>query len=129
MKGFILSVRSEKNLIGVRRDLQRAVRRAIKINGVDCVVTEGVRTMSRQQELLRAGATRTLKSRHLTGHAVDLAAVIGTSVRWDWPPSPRLTDVMQEAAKEWEVRVEWGGHWKSFKDGPHFQLSWREYPA
>jgi len=26
------------------------------------------------------------------------------------------------------VSVEWGGDWKSFKDGPHYQLPWAKYP-
>jgi peptidoglycan L-alanyl-D-glutamate endopeptidase CwlK len=68
-----------------------------------------------------------MNSRHLTGHAVDLAAVVGTEVRWDWPLYDKLSGFMKAAAKELNIPIEWGGDWK-FKDGPHFQLPWKEYP-
>jgi peptidoglycan L-alanyl-D-glutamate endopeptidase CwlK len=29
---------------------------------------------------------------------------------------------MKQAAYELNIKIEWGGDWKSFKDGPHFQL-------
>ena len=29
---------------------------------------------------------------------------------------------MKQAAKELGVNIVWGGDWKSFKDGPHFQI-------
>jgi peptidoglycan L-alanyl-D-glutamate endopeptidase CwlK len=64
----------------------------------------------------------------LTGHAVDLAALVGGEIRWDWPLYDRLAVAMKGAAKECGVRIEWGGDWTSFKDGPHFQLPWQGYP-
>ena len=27
------------------------------------------------------------------------------------------------------VPIEWGGDWRTFKDGPHFQLPWGKYPG
>jgi len=126
---FKLSAYSESKLKGVHPDLVRVVRKAILITDLDFRVTEGVRTLARQKQLLAERATTTLRSRHLTGHAVDLAAMIGGTVRWDWPLYDRLADVMKEAAKQEGVPLEWGGDWKSFKDGPHFQLPWDRYPA
>ena len=78
-------------------------------------------------ELKAAGASKTLKSRHLTGHAVDLAAMVGKEVRWDFPLYTRLGSLMKQAAQECKVPIDWGGDWK-FKDGPHFQLTWAAYP-
>jgi peptidoglycan L-alanyl-D-glutamate endopeptidase CwlK len=69
-----------------------------------------------------------MKSRHLTGHAVDLAALVGGEVRWDWPLYNKLAATMKESAIQLGVPLEWGGDWKSFKDGPHFQLPWKDYP-
>lgn len=123
-----LNDRSEKLLVGVHPDLVRVVRRAAEITTIDFVVTEGLRTLARQKQLVAAGASKTMKSRHLTGHAVDLAAVVGGKVRWDWPLYANLADAMKRAAIELGVPLEWGGDWKSFKDGPHFQLPWKEYP-
>ena len=119
---------SERNLAGVKPELVRVIRRAYGISTLPFRVTEGVRTLARQKELLAIGATTTLKSRHLTGHAVDLAALVNGKVRWDWPLYARLAAVVKQAAKDVGVPIEWGGDWKKFKDGPHFQLPWKEFP-
>jgi peptidoglycan LD-endopeptidase CwlK len=133
----ILSIRSERNLQGVHPDLVAVVRRAAEImpEGLEFIVTEGVRTTLRQVELMRAGATRTMRSRHIKesnkcglGCAVDLAAMIGGEVRWDWPLYNRLAEVVKQAAADVRVRVEWGGDWATFKDGPHYQLPWDTHP-
>ncbi len=126
---FALGARSLKALEGVHPDLVRVVKRAIQVTDTDFTVTEGRRTLARQRELVAAGASRTMRSRHLTGHAVDLAALVAGSVRWDWPLYGKLNLAMQRAADELGVTVEWGGSWKTFKDGPHWQLPWDRYPA
>jgi peptidoglycan L-alanyl-D-glutamate endopeptidase CwlK len=126
-----LSDRSEKNLIGVHPDLNRVVRRAAELCGIDefgFVVIEGVRTLERQKQLLAQGASKTLKSRHITGHAVDLAVQLLGEIRWDWPLYTRLAKVVKEAAQIEGVPIEWGGDWINFKDGPHFQLTATKYP-
>lgn len=126
---FYLSKRSLDNLMGVHPDLVRVVQRAIQITPVDFGVLEGLRTVERQRELLNAGASSTMKSRHLTGHAVDLGAFVGSDLRWDWPLYRLIAQAMKDAAREHDVPIEWGGDWLTFKDGPHFQLPWEEYPA
>ena len=125
---MILNTRSTNALISVHLDLVKVVKLAALNADLDFIVTEGLRTMSRQTELYKKGATRTMNSRHLTGHAVDLAAVIGGDVRWDWPLYDKLADQMKGAAGALSVPIEWGGDWVSFKDGPHFQLPFAEYP-
>ena len=120
--------RSETRLKGVHPDLVRVVRRAAEITGTDFIVTEGLRTKERQIQLLASGASQTMRSRHLTGHAVDLAAKVGNEVRWDWPLYHKLASAMKRAAHEVGVQIEWGGDWTKFKDGPHFQLPWGKYP-
>lgn len=126
---FNLGKRSLRNLEGVHEDLVKVVKRAIEITVVDFMVIEGVRTKERQQVLYAAGATKTLNSRHLTGHAVDIAPWVGGSVRWDWPLYYQLASAMKAAAAELGVSIVWGGDWKSFKDGPHFELNKQVYPA
>lgn len=128
MPEYKLSRRSLERLQRVHPDLVRVVMRAIQITEVDFGVTEGVRTLSRQKELLAKGASRTMNSRHLTGHAVDLAAYVGSEVRWDWPLYHRLAAAMKEAAELESVPIVWGGDWASFPDGPHFELDRRVYP-
>jgi len=125
---FVLGQRSLDRLKGVHPDLVKVVQRAIAITDVDFTVLEGLRSMARQQELMKAGATRTMKSRHLTGHAVDLGAYVGGTVRWDWPLYAKIAAAVKQAAKDVSVPIEWGGDWRTFKDGPHFQLPWKQYP-
>src|SRR5690606_32932327 len=90
LMGYALSKRSLARLEGVHPRLVALVQEAIALSPVDFMVTEGLRTSQRQAALVRAGASRTLKSRHLTGHAVDVAALIDGQVRWDWPLYPRI---------------------------------------
>ena len=113
----------------VHQDLVRVVERAIELTEIDFTVLEGRRTKERQVQLLKAGATTTMNSRHLTGHAVDLGALVGGKVRWDWPLYYKIADAMKAASAELDIPIEWGGDWKKFKDGPHWQLPHKEYPA
>lgn len=134
-----LDARSITRLHGVHPDLVAIVNRAAEVTAQPFIVTEGLRTLERQKKLVEAGASQTLRSRHLTGHAVDLAAFIdmdgtgdytsGDNIRWDWPLYKTLSIAMKDAAKELNLPIEWGGDWKTFKDGPHFQLPWSKYPA
>lgn len=134
-----LDVRSLKRLEGVHDDLVAVVVRASEITGQPFIVVEGLRSLDRQKQLVAAGASQTLRSRHLTGHAVDLAAFIDMdgsgdytkpdNIRWDWPLYTTISIAMKDAASQLSIPIEWGGDWKTFKDGPHFQLPWKEYPA
>jgi peptidoglycan L-alanyl-D-glutamate endopeptidase CwlK len=125
---FTLSDRSMWQLHGVHKDLIAVVTRAIEITVVDFVVIEGLRTPEKQKALMDSGATRTLNSRHITGHAVDLAAWAAGEVRWDWPLYKDIAVAMKAAASELSVPIQWGGDWKTFKDGPHFELTRKAYP-
>lgn len=126
---FKLSQKSLDRLTGVHPDLVDVVMLAIGKSDVDFAVLEGVRSLARQEQLVKAGASKTLRSRHLTGHAVDLGAIVSGQVRWDWPLYHKIADAVKEAAAELSIPIEWGGDWRSFPDGPHFQLPWQEYPA
>ena len=123
----MLTPRDRTRLAGVHPDLVRVVERARTY--ADFIVTEGLRTEARQRELFAKGASTTLRSRHLTGHAVDLAALVGREVRWDWPLYDKLGAAMKRAAAEEQVAITWGGDWAKFRDGPHFELEWKRYPA
>jgi peptidoglycan L-alanyl-D-glutamate endopeptidase CwlK len=127
-----LNSSSFAKLKGVHPDLVRVVQRCAgdwKDADTGFIVTCGVRTLDEQKILKAKGASKTLRSRHLTGHAVDLACTIKGQVRWDWPLYDRIAKRMKAAAKAENVLLEWGGDWVSFKDGPHFQLPWKQYPG
>lgn len=122
---YQLGVKSQSRLNGVHPDLVSVVKRAIEITEQDFTVLEGLRSVDRQKELVESGKSTTMNSRHLTGHAVDIAP---WPISWDWDYFYPIADAMKEAAKELGVDIEWGGDWNSFPDGPHFQLSWGTYP-
>ncbi len=128
MQHYVFSRRSEENLDGVHPDLTNVMRRAIELSEIDFMITEGMRTMQRQEALLRDGKSKALRSRHLTGHAVDGAACVDEKVSWDWQHYDVIARAVKQAGAELGIPVEWGGDWKSFKDGPHFQLPWALYP-
>jgi peptidoglycan L-alanyl-D-glutamate endopeptidase CwlK len=125
---FVLGSRSRTRLKGVHPDLVRVVELALTYSPHDFLITEGLRTVARQKALLEAGASRTINSRHITGHAIDFAVLIAGKVRWDWPLYGPVADAFKRAAKELKVPIVWGGDWVSLRDGPHIELRRKEYP-
>ena len=130
---IILSSRSLSRLDGAHPDLVKVVKRAAVLSDLDFTVLETLRTVERQRVLVAKGASKTMKSRHLPGadrksRAVDLAPMISGAVSWDWPLYHRLAKVVKQAAADVGVPIEWGGDWRSFKDGPHWQLPHRTHP-
>ena len=122
---YKLGKRSKQKLSGVHPDMVAVVELAISISEVDFTVLEGIRNINRQRELYKAGKSTTMNSRHLTGHAVDLAP---WPISWEWEDFYPIADAMKAAAEELEIDIVWGGDWKSFPDGPHFELSRKTYP-
>jgi peptidoglycan L-alanyl-D-glutamate endopeptidase CwlK len=136
--GLKLSTADNAHLAKLHPDLAKVVRRAAAIwpyKGQAVFITCSLRTVAEQKKLIAAGASQTMRSRHLPGaktklsHAVDFAIKLNGKLRWDWPLFVQLSVVMKQAAKDVGVPVEWGGDWRSFKDGPHFQLPWTKYPG
>ncbi len=128
---FTLSARSEQRLTGLHSDLVAVVRLAAALAAkgeAEFIVTEGMRTKARQAQLVAAGASQTMNSRHLTGHAVDIAPVVGGQVRWDWPLFHRLSWAFKTASHDLKVPIVWGGDWSGFPDGPHVELDRTKYP-
>lgn len=122
--------RSLKNMVGIHPDLRRVLDRALQDSPLDFSVIEGLRTLDRQKQLVASGASQTLNSRHLTGHAVDLLP-IGPNGKgaFDWPLYDQIGPAVKAAAEAEGVALDWGGDWKKFKDGPHFELDRAAYPA
>jgi len=124
------SKRSLDNLKGIHPDLRRVIDRALQESPLDFIVIEGQRTKERQAQLVKQGASKTMNSRHLTGHAVDLLPIgYDGKAAFDWPLYDRLGPAVEAAAKKEGVALVWGGRWKTFRDGPHFELDRNKYPA
>lgn len=124
---YTLCARSCERLQGLHPDLVKVVERSIQITPIDFTVLEGLRTKARQEQLFKAGASWTMNSRHLTGHAVDLGAWLDNQVDWSWPLYDKIAQAMKQAADELDVSIIWGGDWK-VRDGPHFELNRKIYP-
>jgi peptidoglycan L-alanyl-D-glutamate endopeptidase CwlK len=149
MSTFKLGEKSVNELQGVHEDLVKVVKRALELSVQDFSVHDGIRTLAEQKQHLASGASQTLESRHLTGHAVDLVPLINGKLRWAWPPIYRIADAVRTAARELSIPLRWGGAWdiaftdsddrpedlvadysarrkkagkKLFLDGPHFEL-------
>lgn len=133
---YSLGDKSRQKLVGVHPHLVAVVEKAISLSEVDFTVLEGLRTFERQEQLFKTGKSKTMNSRHLTGHAVDLAPwplngdfdEDGILNIEDWDAYYPIADAMKKAAKALGITIEWGGDWKTFKDGPHYQLPFSEYP-
>ena len=129
------SARSLRSLWGIHPDLRRALDRALKDSPIDFVVIEGLRTKERQRQLVAAGASKTMNSRHLTGHAVDLCPLldldrdgkIETEEMFNVPLMRRLNQHIAAAFAAEKVAFEWGGDWGW--DFPHYELHRATYPA
>jgi hypothetical protein len=111
MTQFALGPRSLDNLMGVQPVLVAVVKRAIQITKVDFGVIEGLRTEARQRELVDKGASQTMNSRHLTGHAVDLMAYINGRASWELNLYDDIADAVKQAATELGTPIKWGGAW------------------
>lgn len=127
---------SLKHLAGIHPDLRRVMDRALQEAPFPFRVIDGLRTVAEQKELVRQGKSKTMRSRHLTGHAVDLVPTVDLDrdgklegdEMFNWPQLHKLAPFIKGAAKTEGVAIEWGGDWKSFPDGPHWQLPWKAYP-
>lgn len=129
--GFVLDQHSLAHLQGVHPDLVKVVQDCAA-NGVmpfTFGVSQGLRTLAEQEADVKAGRSQTMKSRHLDGHAVDLVVLVNGVVSWAWPPYDILAFQMKAAAARCGIPINWGGDWVTFKDGPHFELPWEQYPS
>lgn len=125
--GFVLGKRSKKNLRGVHPDLVAVVERAIEITGQDFTVIEGVRSKKRQRELVAKGFSKTMNSRHITGHAVDVIPypIPGSWEKYKSGQWTEIYEAMKQASEELNVPLQYGYEWGW--DKPHYQLHWDYY--
>lgn len=129
MEGYRYSDTSEANFKGVHYHLVQVARRALELTPYDIRIINGTRTLEEQRALVSAGKSKTLNSRHLTGHAIDFVAFDEQGrITWEFKYYTAVAKAFKQAAKELGVPIKWGGSWKNFKDGGHIQLTWKDYP-
>ena len=120
--------KSKANLATVHEDLQRVMEEAIKEAPYDFSITEGLRSLERQKQLFADKKSSTMKSRHLTGHAVDVCIIIDGKACWEMDKYKELATHIKAVADKLDVSIECGAFWQRFPDGPHIQLTHKEYP-
>jgi len=152
---FVLNAGSKKELLRVHEALVSIVEKAVQLSVQEFAVHDGIRTIAEQQQMVQRGASKTLDSRHVSGHAVDLVPYINGKLRWEWPPIYLIADAMRIGAQELKIPLRWGGAWdvdftnsmeppedlvanyvarrkkqglSAFIDGPHFELQRSQYP-
>lgn len=108
---FYLSKKSLSILDTVNPPLQEVTQLAIKKSRVDFGVICGVRTMAEQQALVDSGASKTMKSKHLEGNAVDVMAYVGTRGSWEITLYDDIADAFKAAAVELDIGIRWGAAW------------------
>ena len=119
--------RSLARLKGVHPALVRVAQAALISSKIPFVITEGLRFNERQAYLFSSGKSRTLQSRHLSGRAVDVAAVVDGRISWDFEDYVIISKAWKREAALLGVPIIWGGDWEKFRDGPHFELV-KDYP-
>ena len=129
---FKFSQSSIKRLNTVDSKLQLLANEVLKITPYDFAITEGLRTVERQQELFKQNTSNKIitkcdgiknKSKHQLGKAIDIMVYdehgAGT---WEEKYYKEVALIFKQKAKELNINISWGGDWKSFKDYPHFEI-------
>ena len=150
---FQFGTRSRANLSGVHPDLITLAESALAGGKIDFSITEGLRSKERQDKLVAEGKSQTVKSRHITGHAIDAGALVDGKLTWDMPAYVQIANAFRLASIKTGIPFEWGCAWsldltkfesaeaakrayadecarlggKPFFDGPHFQLPRKQY--
>lgn len=109
-----LNERTSTSLIGIHSDLFTVFAGADDETTVPFIVTEGLRDQARQNALVERGASRARKSRHTTGHALDVAALDENgSVDFNrWSLYLAIAAAFGQAAFDANIPLEWGGCWQ-----------------
>lgn len=128
MSGFVFGARSLRNLDYVHPDLARVAHRALSLSEFDFAITEGLRSTARQRDLLTAGKSKTMRSRHLSGHAIDIVAFDNGKVNWNLDPYYFcIAEAFAAASREAQVSIVWGGCWRPLSDELDLRRAVAEY--
>ena len=91
--------------------------RFAQINGIDVALDYCKRSAEEQERLVKAGKSKTMKSKHVIGRAVDLIIFDGKEPKFDSPYYSILGNWWEQQGGTW------GGRWESLRDLYHFEVS------
>lgn len=120
-----LNATSLTRLRGVDPNLIALAKKAREISPIPFEITEGLRTAERQRYLVKTGKSRTMKSYHLRGKAIDFVAMPSGVVSWDLKDYKTVVEkAFKPAARALGLsdKITYGLYWNSIVDGPHIQI-------
>jgi peptidoglycan L-alanyl-D-glutamate endopeptidase CwlK len=87
-------------------------------------IKHGRQFMAEQRRLVRQGASRTLYSRHLSGHALDLVPLdpVTGKGRFSRELAVEVAAAFYEAGYQLNTAIRWGGMWADFEDISHMEI-------
>jgi peptidoglycan L-alanyl-D-glutamate endopeptidase CwlK len=105
------SKRSLAEMSGIHPDLRRLCDRTLEIlslssTPLDIMIIDGKRSLEEQKRHVASGASKTLKSRHLHGLAIDFAVLVSGKLRWEDAYYAPVRAYFKQAAKELGLRLE-----------------------
>ena len=123
-RSFQFSRRSQAQLRTLDPRLQAVARHALRLSRVDFTIISARRTIAEQRRLVAAGKSQTMRSRHLTGHALDFVPLDPTTGkgRFDRALAIEVAAAFMDAGVALNTPVKWGGMWPNFEDIPHIEL-------
>ena len=121
---FRFSRRSLAQLRTLDPRLQKVARHALRLSRVDFTIISARRTMAEQKKLVAAGRSQTMRSRHLTGEALDFVPLDPTTGkgRFDRALAIEVAAAFMDAGNALNTPIKWGGMWQHFEDIPHIEL-------
>lgn len=131
----MLNKSSTEKLVGVHPALVELVHKVSC--SIPFIITQGLRTVAEQAQHVANGKSRTMRSRHITGHAIDFVPWTDTNndgvvnrheISWVFADFIPVADIFKEEARKLKIPIIWGGDWLRFRDGPHIELDRRTYP-
>ena len=126
-----LGNRSNKSISNIDPRLAVIIGAVLAEGKVDFTVTHGFRTKEEQQSLYAKGRTKLgkivtkcdgikRKSYHQTGKVIDFIPYPFNGNWNDTEQFKRVGEELVRVGRVLEYKCSYGGHWKSFKDWPHF---------
>ena len=126
---YKLSKRSRERLNGINTVLIDIIEKSIVNSAYDFGIPQygGLRTNEDQKKLYDRGVSKCdgvkKKSYHQSGNAFDIYAYVNGKASWEKHHLESIARHIQQTAKEhFNVDLRWGGDFKTFYDGPHFEI-------
>lgn len=121
---------SKEKLKDCDESIQLLMNKALELSEYDFGISCGMRAIKEQQALFDSGASQTMSSRHLPNafgesEAADIVIYVNGVATWDSKYYRKVSGAIFQAAFELGIAIEWGGHWETLNDMPHYQLSYK----